>query len=128
MNRWTRTYQALGLVGVLLLSALILGAVEPTSERIAATGTATMNAAFTKVLASNARYSVLLDNRTATHPVYFLLNDSETTPTASATLYDFVLDSNESVIVPEAVLDAHPVRTVGCFCASTTPTVNVVGF
>lgn len=92
-----------------------------------ATGTPVKNASFAMSLPTTAKRVLFINNRTA-NVVYFKLNDSATTPTASATSYDIALDQNESEQVGREVLLSNPIRYIGCFCAETTATIRITGY
>jgi len=116
------------LIGLVVLFALLF-TVTVTYAALrtmsSATGTLTKNSSSILSFATIPRNNVIINNTTAA-AVYFKVNADNINTTASATVYDVVLAQNGSMVLP--LPEKYPVRTLGVFCASTTPTVKAVGW
>jgi len=101
-------------------------AATATLARVAA-GTITGSTASTLTFSPPVSWQLIVSNRD-TAAAYVLLNDSATTPTVSATNYDFVLDPNEEILLSRPALEYFPVARGGIYMTETTPTVRGVGW
>ncbi len=122
MKRYRKLF--IGVAGFCVLCA----AVWAGQLLLVATGTPVKNAAFVMKFERPCSNYMILNNRTG-QVVYYRFNDSVTTPTASATIYDVCLDNLESQVISNHLLKENPVQNIGVFCVDTTPTSSrIVGY
>lgn len=94
---------------------------------LVATGSLISNDNTTLSFSAPIRNRLVITNLTS-GTVYYKLNDNTTTPTTSASDYHFALTQNQKQDFGRDELQQLPVRTIGVFCATTTPTTKMFGW
>ena len=99
------------------------------SVSIVGTGTVVGSTASTVSFSRPIRNFAIFSNRnTGANVAYFKINDAATTPTVSATSFDFVLAQNGTLTIGRDLLGDYPMTRVSVYSAETTPTIRCVGW